>query len=140
MPGYATADDLSTYLPDLDQPDDVETYLRAASRLVSRAIRRAIYDASPTGVPTDPDLLAACRDATCEQVAAWTLAKIHPVAADASAERVLNSVSVSAGPRTVNESYAPIEAVDRGELTPQAWGILSDAGLVGGPVYAVRGR
>ena len=43
-------------------------------RAVDQALLTAVYDVDEDGLPTDPDHVAALRDATCEQVAAWEAA------------------------------------------------------------------
>lgn len=143
MPGYATASDLGTYSPNLVHPDDVAAYLRAASRLVARATRRAIYPADAlTGLPTGALVLAAMRDAVCEQVTAWTLGNVDPTVGTVAGVQTVTKRSTTSGPRNVSEDYATTSAtadVRPDQLTPQAMGILGDAALLGGPVYAVRG-
>jgi hypothetical protein len=140
--GYATADDLATYSPNLDHPDDVAGYLRAASGLVGRATRRAVYTVNGSGVPTDATVLAALRDATCEQVTQWTRAGVDPTGtAPASNEGAVKSRTVTSGPRSTAETYAdPSPPMSIDYLCPSAVGILADAGLIAGAVFAVHGR
>ncbi len=145
---YADTSALSDYSPNLDHPDDVVAYLRAASRLVSRATRLARYEAQPSGLPTDSDLIGALSDAVCEQVTAWTRAGVDPQRGqvfDAVEAGELKSSTVTAGPRTVTEQYtdaageSQTETPSTTELTPAAWMILFDAGLLGAQPVAVRG-
>lgn len=144
---YATADQLATYSPNLDHPDDVDTYLRSASRLVTRAIRFARYTTAPSGLPDDAELAGALVEATCEQVTAWVLAGVHPTrgVVTAATEGTVTQYTVTAGPRTVTEQLAGASAgtqsvtPDVDQLTAEAWSILSDAGLVSVGVIGVRG-
>lgn len=141
MPIYATASDLATYSPALVQPDDVGTWLRAASRLVAKATRLAVYPTT-LDVPTDTALAGVFRDAVCEQVTAWTRAGVDPIIGDMSAtdDRV-TSRTTTAGPRTVTEQYAQVSGpvVLPDELTGAAFDILAAAGLTSGRPVGVRG-
>ncbi len=132
----------------LDHPNDVAAYLRAASRLVTRATRLARYQTQPSGLPSDADLREALSDAVCEQVTAWTWAGVDPqrglVYGDTEGGE-LKSSTVTAGPRTVTEQYTESAAATQSvipsttELTPEAWSILFEAGLLGAQPVAVRG-
>ncbi|OPC83009.1 hypothetical protein B4N89_20565 [Embleya scabrispora] len=63
---YATVDDLTAWLPPtLDVPDDAERRLLRASARLRRALLTAVYDVGPSGLPTDAEVSAAFRDATC---------------------------------------------------------------------------
>jgi hypothetical protein len=139
---YATAADLATYSPNLSHPDDVAGYIRAASRLVGRAIRRAIYDTDTLGAPTAATVISAVRDATCEQVTQWTRAGVDPTGpVPASNEGAVKSRSVSSGPRSTSETYAdPEPPMSTDVLHPAAVGILGDAGLLYGFAWAGHGR
>ena len=75
-PVYAVEADLadSEYLPKgTTAPTGAEAtrLLTRASRRVDRLLLAAIYDTDDTGAPTDPDVAAAVRDATCAQAAWW---------------------------------------------------------------------
>jgi hypothetical protein len=65
--GYAEAPEVI-----IDAPVDYSRLLEQASRVIDYVTRSAIYDVdADTGLPTDADVLAAFRDATCAQVEYW---------------------------------------------------------------------
>lgn len=64
-PVYATVDDWITYT---GAPGEIEPrYLAIASAQIDRALRGAVYDVDDDDLPTDDDIAAAIRDATCAQ-------------------------------------------------------------------------
>lgn len=142
MPEYASAADLDTYSPNLNHPDDLATYVRAASRLVARATRRAVYVVNGSDLPTDAAVSGAMRDAVCEQIVQWVRAGVDPGGTVAQPTTVTARTTTS-GPRTVTEQYASgpgvVTPVSADYLHPAALGILGDAGLLGGVVLATRG-
>jgi hypothetical protein len=71
---YATASEFAAcdFLPDgVVVPDDVDRLLARASRMIDRALMRAVYDVDESGQPTDTAVIAALADATCAQAAWW---------------------------------------------------------------------
>ena len=98
---YATADEFraSDFVSDgLTVSDDDATVLRLlsrASRIIDRVLAlRAFYDVdSDTGMPTDADLVTACRDATCAQAAWWL-----ETGDEAGAAAALKSAGSGGGP------------------------------------------
>ncbi|MCP2261081.1 hypothetical protein LX15_004801 [Streptoalloteichus tenebrarius] len=69
---YATRADLLAYPPPptVTVPADPEAsrLLTRASEAIDEALVTAIYDTDPVGMPTDPMVRVALRDATCAQV------------------------------------------------------------------------
>jgi hypothetical protein len=55
----------------IDPPEDLTRLLLRASELVDDYTRTAIYDVDDDDFPTDADVIAAFRDATCAQVEFW---------------------------------------------------------------------
>lgn len=139
--GYALASDLDTYSPNTVHPDDVAGFFRAAARLVARATRRAIFSVDTLGVATDAAVIAAMRDAECEQVVQWVNAGVNPMGV-VDRDQLVTARTVTSGPRTVTESFAPsaVALVPTDQLHPAAAAILGDAGLLAGTVYGVRGQ
>lgn len=63
---YATTADLAVYL-DAAPPVGARRLLRKASRTIDYLLIGARYATDDAGLPTDPDVKAALRDATCAQ-------------------------------------------------------------------------
>lgn len=67
---YATTSDYRWFTD--DEPDELTRgLLVAASRRIDRALLGACYDVDDAGLPTDSDVTAALRDATCAQAEDW---------------------------------------------------------------------
>lgn len=128
---YATPEQLAEFDPFPDGlPDNAESLLRAATLLVRHATRFDVYDTDPTGRPTEPDVIGALRDATCQQALAWIKANLDP-AAPAAGPRVSSSSIAGA---SVDYDTALTAAEERELLTalcPLADLTLADAGLGG---------
>lgn len=135
---YATTTDLDAWMAPDVAPTNAEKLLRSASHLVRRATRTWLYDVDAAGKPTDTEILAAFRDATTAQAAAWASLGIDPgpgTAAVASA-----STSSSIGSATVQRDTRDGQDQDRVDtvtaLVPEAQAELdSVAHLVGTGVW-----
>ncbi|SDR76559.1 hypothetical protein [Corynebacterium timonense] len=126
---FATEDEFERYA-DMTAPDNVDRLLMLASSWVKEAVRRAQFDVSPAGLPTDPDVADALRDATCEQVLVWVQNGVEPGKHDTRGPVSSSSIgdaSVSYETASVVES----RAVAATELCPTALTILEGADLVG---------
>lgn len=67
---YAVAADLTGWVDPV--PADADTLLARASRMLdAQALLTAVYDVDDEGLPTDPLVAAAFRDAVCAQVQWW---------------------------------------------------------------------
>lgn len=121
---YATADDYAAW-SGAAAPSDVDRRLARASELVELATVTAYYDVDAAGMPTDADVLAAFRDATCAQVAWWQATGDELGDAGLWQAASIGSVSLS-GRRQTGSA-----AGDR--LAPQARTVLALAGLVHRP-------
>ncbi|MGI5162651.1 hypothetical protein [Microbispora sp. CA-102843] len=126
---YATADDLIDYLDPV--PDDAELRLVRASRVIARAIRTAVYDVDDDGQPTDQKVIDALREATCEQVAAWSEGGETGTGATPQYDNV-SIGSVTLGGRKSGGSGGDRPAAE--DLAPQARLALEEAGLLGTPL------
>lgn len=132
---YADVADLAGWVDEV--PDDVETYIRLASGKVRTATRSARYDVGPNGLPSDPDVIEAMRDATCAQAALWISAKINPAEAGISDDGGTVAAK-SMGGRSVtysatSQSVAQARSLAATELCQEARDILTAAGLTGQP-------
>ena len=125
---YATVDDLTTPFADLGLtvPANAAGLLARASRMVRRATVTALYDVDDDGNPTDATIVTALRDATVEQVAAWTELGVDGVPTD---YQTVTAGRLSLGRRTNNTAGAGL--TDGTTLAPQALLVLQDANLVG---------
>lgn len=117
-------------------PDNAGALLRVASRLVDAATVTTVYATDSDGRATDPRLLAALRDATCAQAAAWAALGIDPTKGPASdpGPAVVAAKSIGSASITYDRSGAQIAAQARAQaattLAPEAWSILAAAGLL----------
>lgn len=55
----------------IDPPEDLSRLLDRASEVIRDSTRTALYDVDTDDLPTDTDVAAAFRDATCAQVENW---------------------------------------------------------------------
>ena len=124
---YATVEDLTAELG-ATTPEDPAPYLRAASALVRQATRRAVYDTTATGAPSDPDVAEAFRDATTAQVRAWVELGVDPRNGPAGVTGAPQSSSI--GSASVTYGAREGADVDRiatlSELVPAAADFLAD--------------
>lgn len=67
---YATTAQLATWLGTQGTPD-AGRLLERASELIDETVRAPFAVSAVTNLPTDPDVAAALRDATCAVVEAW---------------------------------------------------------------------
>lgn len=118
---HATAGDLADWVDPV--PDNAAILLRRASRDVDQALLTSVYDTD------DADVLAALRDATCEQVAGQLAAGATTgIGAAAPASFSLGKLTVNRGAGGANPAAQARKI--RG-LWEQAWQILQQAGLTG---------
>ena len=68
---YATVTELTEFIAGRTPPDDAARLLARASELVDDTVRAPFSIDATTKLPTDPDVAAAIRDATCAVVEAW---------------------------------------------------------------------
>ena len=134
---FATDADVEKWMGEPLDGRSVDVLLRRASSLVQRAVRSARFAVTPAGMPTDPDIEDALRDAVCEQVTVWLENDVNPVEVASAAAPVAAS---SIGDASINygDSSASNAAKDAvsAELHPAALDILANAGLTGGHLWA----
>lgn len=123
---YATEQDLIEW--PVEQTGHEKAALRAASSLVEGATLTALYAVEADGMPADPDVRAAFRDAVCTQVEAWAALGIDPRkgAAGATAAGVVTGKSIGGASitRTAHARAGDDRAVAVSALTGQAVTIL----------------
>ena len=134
---FATDADVEKWMGEPLDGRSVDALLRRASSLVQRAVRSARFAVTPAGMPQDPDIEEALRDATCEQVTVWLENDVNPVEVASAAAPVAAS---SIGDASINygDSSASNAAKDNAATTlhPAALDILANAGLTGGHLWA----
>ena len=134
---FATDADVEKWMGEPLDGRSVDALLRRASSLVQRAVRSARFAVTPAGMPSDPDIEEALRDAVCEQVTVWLENDVNPVEVASAAAPVAAS---SIGDASVNygDSSASNAAKDSISTTlhPAAFDILANAGLTGGHLWA----
>jgi hypothetical protein len=123
VPTYATPADLTAWLPAGTAVTDPDRLLARASSKVDGLLLTAIYDVDGTGAPTDPQVAAAVRDATCAQVE-WWLA----TGDETGAASLYQSVSIGKIALTRAGSASPAPTV-----SPRAVEVLQLAGLIAQP-------
>lgn len=122
IPGsYATSADYAAYT-DAAPPSGIAALLRRCSRQVDRILLTSVYDA------TDTDVIAALRDATCEQA-------VYHRARGNSAGIATGYSSVAIG--SVKLDKGAQASGSQPEFSPDAFTILQLAGLTGGEVLTL---
>lgn len=122
---HATEAELTAYPVTVPTGASAALLLTRASRDVDRALLCAVYDA------TDADVIAALRDATCEQVAGMIAAGdiTGTGAMPPTASFAIGKVSVVRGGQGAGGSSQQARKING--LWPQAWQTLQAAGLTG---------
>ena len=124
---YADEADLSTHVAEL--PDNADTLLRFASVLVRRATRFDVYDVTPAGMPDDPWVIDAFRDATCVQAAMWAQNGIDPSSGAAGVDGGVESSSIAGGTVKYDTSHVDAARASVDTLSPLALAVLRAEGL-----------
>jgi len=114
-------------------PDNAAALLRAASRLVRRATVNDRYDTTPAGLPSEPEVIAAFENATCQHAAFWAANDIDPDAGIAGLEQVETSSSIAGASVSLDSGQAAAIAeslrASLDGLVPAAMDYLTDEGL-----------
>ncbi|NIL56716.1 hypothetical protein [Salinispora arenicola] len=128
---YATEAELTAYPVTVPTGASAALLLTRASRDVDRALLTAAYDTDTNGSPTDAGVIAALRDATCEQVAGMIAAGdiTGTGAMPPTASFAIGKVSVVRGGQGAGGSSQQASKING--LWPQAWQALQAAGLTG---------
>ena len=124
---YADEADLSTHVTEL--PDNADVLLRFASVLVRRATRFDVYDVTPAGMPDDPWVIDAFRDATCAQAAMWAQNGIDPSSGAAGVDGGVESSSIAGGTVKYDTSHVDAARASIDTLSPMALAVLRAEGL-----------
>lgn len=133
---YATPAQLATWTGQ-PAPDNAAALLREASILVGSACRCDVYDTIPSGLPSDPDLLDAMRDATCAHAALWDRLGIDPTAGKAGLAATVTSSSIDGASVSTNAGELAAEAArSLDALCLSAYRILRNAGLASSAVQS----
>ncbi len=126
---YATTADYARHLL-TSTPAGSKRALWVASKMVDEMLLTAIYDTDDDDMPTDADVIAAMRDATCEQADfAYTGGDRNMVGASRPSSFSLGKLSVSRPAASAGAGLGGLGP--RGEWSPRAWATLQAAGLTG---------
>lgn len=128
---YATPENLidDDWLDEL--PKNASRLIRSASTKVEAATLMARYNVDNAGLPTDPRIAAAFKDAVCQQVTLWANASLDPDKGTAGQTPHISSQSTGGG----SVSYTGTQSVQElgqqaTSLDPQTMDILRLAGLL----------
>jgi hypothetical protein len=127
---YATAQNLSDWLPGTDLPDNAEQLLRSASLVVAVAANLDPY----TDPPTSP-AATVLADATCAQTASWIALKVNPAAQGLDISAVSSSKIGTADVKRVIPAAETVTAAATA-LAPEARAVLLAGGLLWQPAPA----
>lgn len=127
---FATVDDVIRWLG-VEAPANTEAMIRRGSAMVSTATRRARYAVTPAGLPSDPDVADALRDAVCAQVEAWVSVEVDPTVTVVEASVSKSSIDGASVEYDTATAAASRRALSEG-LCSYALDILTNAGLLGG--------
>lgn len=125
---YATPEQLTAWTGK-PAPPDAERLLARASEDVDDALTRAVYLTDDAGMPTDPDIAAALRDAVCAQV------EYQLAMGDDGTGAAGRWDSVSIGPVSMSGRKDGPQAPGDVDLAPRAHRALTRAGLLPGVIW-----
>lgn len=133
---YADIDDLTAWMSPTVVPANAAGLLRSASGLIRSETKTALYSTDADGYPTDAALVTAFMEAACAQAKFWADHKINPSLGAAGVAPLAASKSIGGASIQYSTyvSTAEARANAAGVLGPDAWYILSDAGLLGNSV------
>lgn len=123
-------------------PANITAILRSCTSLVLDATETAYYTVdSTTGLATDPIILAAMRDATCIQAAAWVALAIDPLLGGTATATVKTSKKIGSAAFTISDADAAAANAARTaamtELVPDAFRKLQQLNLLGDSPYMI---
>lgn len=119
---WATTTDLANWIDDTP-PLDARRMLAHATRKVRALVQMAIYDVDTAGEPTDVDVIAAVRDATCDLAQWWIQSGDEHGARSLFTSVSIGGVSLSRGGRGNGTSDTPA-------VPPSTYDVLRLAGLL----------
>lgn len=129
-PVYATTEDLATYCADETPPASIGArQLRDASRRVDAMLLTAVYRVDSEGVPLDPTVIEALKEATCAQA-------LHRDAYGTESEIIEDGKPMSLGPLKIGlgDRGGSAGASNVSAWAPDALDILRAEGLIVGPL------
>lgn len=112
-------------------PEDIDRLLTLASSWVRDAVKRASFPVDRDGNPTDETVVAALRDATCEQAYVWLANGIEPGKTQERGPVASSSIG-DASITYETGSVAAERALLASALAPSALAILDSHDLVWG--------
>lgn len=122
---YATPQELAAWLGLDEPPVGASQALRDASLIIDEQLSGAVYDTDTDGMPTDPWVIDAIRDATCAQAA------FKPKGSNTPAPEGGRPSAVKVDKVSTNFATNPTTgAVVEDAYSQQAVNILRVAGLV----------
>ncbi|TGB14418.1 hypothetical protein [Streptomyces sp. MZ04] len=125
---YATPEQLTAWTGK-PAPPDAERLLARASEDIDDALVRAVYLTDDAGMPTDPTIVAALRDAACAQV------EYQLATGDDGTGAAGRWDSVSIGPVSLSGRKDGPTAPGEVDLAPRAHRALTRAGLLPGVIW-----
>lgn len=130
---FAQPDDVVKWAGyEFDDDVKLEPLIRRASSMVQRAVRAARFEVTPAGMPEDPEVMDALRDAVCEQVTVWVENDINPTVIQAAGKNITSSSIGDASVSYSSVGAAQVKDQAANELCGAALDILANAGLIGG--------
>ncbi|HEY9409329.1 MAG TPA: hypothetical protein VIQ30_22650 [Pseudonocardia sp.] len=126
---YATTDDLTTWTGEA-APANAAILLRSASGLIGEQTSLALYDVDAAGLPTDPAVVEAFRDATCAQAAAWAALGVDPVKGPAGVTPAVVGKQLGTAQLQYAAPATDARAAVTTQLVDDARRILTQAGLL----------
>ncbi|KKI18715.1 MULTISPECIES: hypothetical protein [unclassified Leucobacter] len=124
---YATKEQLEVYLEGEPVPDGAARLLRSASRDVDDMLLTAVYAVDAAGMPTDPGVAEALREATCLQA-------MHRDEHGDEIQMMQAGEAASLGPLSLGTGAGNAGSVSIPRWNPEAFRVLRLAGLIPGTV------
>ena len=135
----ASTADLATWTG-VAAPATAAATLRSCTTLVLDATEAAYYDVDKaTGLAADAQILAAMRDATCIQAAAWIALGINPLTGGIDSGGVKKSKKIGSASFEIAgaENTAASKAYAVNHLVPEAYRKLQQNNLIGDGPYSL---
>lgn len=135
MRTYATAEDLAAE-PWNSTPTNAASLLRSASTLIEAKTLTAIYRTTPDGYPASAAVRNIFKDAACAQASYWAANDLDPAAGPVKEATKRQAASKSIGGASISfessQSGAQARVAALTELSPEAYNILNNVGLLNG--------
>jgi hypothetical protein len=115
-------------------PANAAALLRSASSLIRAETRSARYATDTDGYPTDTALRTVFREAVCAQAKFWADHKVDPGLGPAGVTPAAVSKSIGGASITYEAGATAAKAEAVAVLSPDAYYLLSESGLLSGEV------